>query len=214
MRVILMGPPGVGKGTQAEKLRDHLGVLHVSTGDLLREAVKEGTPVGRKVRPFVESGGLVPDDLMGDLIAERLGGTDAAAGFILDGFPRTVEQVGILDRVLERLGVSLDQAIALTAAEAEIVRRLTGRRICPSDGAVYHIESRPPKSPGTCDKCGSALVQRADDTEEVIRNRLEVYGRQTLPVMDAYRERGTLLEVDASGSPAEVFERLKAGIES
>jgi adenylate kinase len=188
-------------------------VLHVSTGDLLRDAVKEGTPVGRKVRPFVESGGLVPDDLMGDLIAERLGRADAAAGFILDGFPRTVEQVAILDRVLERLGVSLDRAIVLTADEAEIVRRLTGRRICPTDAAVYHIESRPPASPGICDKCGSALVQRADDTEEVIRNRLEVYARATVPVMEAYRERSTLREVDASGTPTEVFERLKAGIE-
>jgi len=209
-----MGPPGVGKGTQAEKLRDHLDVPHISTGDLLREAVKAGTPVGRKVRSFVESGGLVPDELMGDLIAERLGRSDAAAGFILDGFPRTVEQVAILERVLDRLGVILDRAIALTADEAEIVRRLTGRRICPVDGAVYHIESRPPKSPGVCDKCGSALVQRADDTEEVIRNRLDVYSNQTLPLMEAYRERDTLREVDASGTPAEVFERLKKGIEA
>jgi adenylate kinase len=206
-----MGPPGVGKGTQAERLKDHLRVPHVSTGDLLRDAVKEGTPMGRKARAFVESGELVPDDLMGDLIAERLGRPDAAEGFILDGFPRTVEQVTILERVLEGLGVKLDRAVALTANEGEIIRRLTGRRICPADGAVYHLESRPPKSPGICDQCGAALVQRADDTEEVIRTRLEVYSRQTLPVMEAYRERGVLLEVDASGTPAEVFERLKAG---
>jgi len=209
-----MGPPGVGKGTQAERLTGHLGVPHVSTGDLLRDAVKQGTSMGRKVRSFVESGELVPDDLMGDLIAERLGRPDAAGGFILDGFPRTVEQVTILERVLDRLGVKLDRAVALTATEAEIVRRLTGRRICPVDGAVYHLESRPPKSPGTCDRCGSALVQRSDDSEEVIRTRLEVYSRETLPVMEAYRQRGTLLDVDASGAPDEVFERLKAGMQA
>jgi adenylate kinase len=208
MRVTLMGPPGVGKGTQAARLREHLGVPHVSTGDLLRDAVKQGTSTGRKVRKFVDSGELVPDDLMGDLIAERLGQSDAAEGFILDGFPRTVEQVAILERVLNRLNVQLDRAIALTASEAEIVRRLTGRRICPTDGAVYHLESHPPESPGTCDRCGSALVQRSDDTKEVILNRLQVYSSQTLPVMEAYREKGILREVDASGTPDEVFEKL------
>lgn len=213
MRVTLMGPPGVGKGTQADRLKGHLGVPHVSTGDLLRDAVKQGTPMGRKARTFVESGELVPDELMGELIAERLARPDAAEGFILDGFPRTVEQVTILERVLDRLGVKLDRAVALTAIEAEIVRRLTGRRICPTDGTVYHLESHPPKSPGTCDQCGSALVQRADDNEEVIRKRLEVYSSQTLPVMEAYRQRGTLVEVDASGAPDEVFEKLKAGMQ-
>ena len=212
MRVTLMGPPGVGKGTQAARLREHLGVPHVSTGDLLRDAVKQGTSTGRKVRKFVDSGELVPDELMGDLIAERLGRPDAAEGFILDGFPRTVEQVAILERVLNRLNVHLERAIALTASESEIVRRLTGRRICPTDGTVYHIESNPPKSPGICDNCGSALVQRSDDTEEVIRNRLQVYSSQTLPVMEAYREKSTLLEVDASGTPDAVFENLKTGM--
>jgi adenylate kinase len=214
MRILLMGPPGVGKGTQAERLKTHLGVPHVSTGDILREAVKGGSALGRKARAYVESGELVPDAVMGDLIAERLRREDARGGFILDGFPRTVEQVAILDRVLEDLGVVLEGAFVLVTSETEIVRRLTGRRICPRDGAVYHLESRPPKSPGICDRCGSALVQRPDDTEEVIRKRLEVYGRQTLPVAETYRERGALHVVDATGDPDTVFEHLKASLRS
>lgn len=209
-----MGPPGVGKGTQAERLKTHLGVPHVSTGDILREAVKGGSALGRKARAYVESGELVPDAVMGDLIAERLRREDAREGFILDGFPRTVEQVAILDRVLGDLGVVLEGAFVLVTSETEIVRRLTGRRICPKDGSVYHLESRPPKSPGICDRCGSALVQRPDDTEEVIRKRLEVYGRQTLPVAETYRERGALHVVDATGDPDTVFEHLKASLRS
>jgi adenylate kinase len=214
MRLLLMGPPGVGKGTQAERLKTHLGVPHVSTGDILREAVKGGSALGRKARAYVESGELVPDAVMGDLIAERLRREDAREGFILDGFPRTVEQVAILDRVLGDLGVVLEGAFVLVTSETEIVRRLTGRRICPKDGSVYHLESRPPKSPGICDRCGSALVQRPDDTEEVIRKRLEVYGRQTLPVAETYRERGALHVVDATGDPDTVFEHLKASLRS
>ncbi len=210
MRVVLMGPPGVGKGTQAVRLRDRLGVPHISTGDMLRQAVDRGTPVGRKVRSFVESGKLVPDELMGELIAERLSGADTAEGFILDGFPRTVEQVVILDRVLSGLGVALDRAIALVAPEEEIVRRLSGRRVCPKCRAVYHLESRPPKSAGVCDKCGSALVQRADDAEDVVRKRLTVYAEQTLPVAAAYAQRGLLSEVDGAGDPATVSARLDA----
>ena len=205
-----MGPPGVGKGTQAVRLKDHLGVPHVSTGDLLREAMKEGTPLGKKAREFVEQGQLVPDDLIGDLMAERLAQRDAAEGFLLDGFPRTVEQVVILDRVLEGLGVELDRAFILVAPEEEIVRRLSGRRVCPADGSVYHVDSNPPKAAGVCDTCGNALVQRPDDTEEVIRKRLEVYAGQTLPVADAYRERNLLTEIDGTGTPAdEVFGSLK-----
>jgi len=212
MRVVLMGPPGVGKGTQAVRLRDRLGVPHISTGDMLRDAVDRATPVGRKVRPFVDSGQLVPDDLMGELIGERLAAPDAAEGFILDGFPRTVDQVTILDRALGGLGVALDRALILTAPENEIVRRLSGRRVCPKCRAVYHLESRPPASAGVCDSCGSALVQRADDAEDVVRRRLAVYSGQTLPVAASYRERGLLVEVDGVGEPDVVFGRLQAAL--
>ncbi len=213
MRLVLMGMPGVGKGTQATRLRDRLAVPHVSTGDILRDAIREGTPLGRKVRDFLDAGELVPDELIGDLIVERLGRSDAAEGFILDGFPRTAAQVAILDRVLHRLGVALDGAFLLAAEEEEIVRRLTGRRVCPSCSAVYHLETKAPRSAGVCDKCGSALVQRPDDTEDVIRDRLFVYREQTLPIAEIYRERGMLRQVDATGLPDEVFEKLTEAME-
>jgi adenylate kinase len=184
----------------------------VSTGDLLRAAVKDGTSLGRRAKAFMEGGRLVPDELIGDLIEERLQRSDAGAGFVLDGFPRTLEQVGILDRVLGRLGYSLDGVFMLRAPETEIVRRLSGRRTCPQCGAVFHIESRPPKNAGVCDACGSALVLRPDDTEEVIRERLRVYEEQTLPVAAAYRERGLLVDIDGTGDAETVRARLDAEI--
>jgi adenylate kinase len=190
-----------------------LGVPHVSTGNILRAAMgQQGSPLGERVREFVESGRLVPDALMGDLIAERLERKDAGAGFILDGFPRTLEQVSILDGVLSRLGLTLDRVLMLTVPEAEIVRRLSGRRTCPSCGAVFHLESRPPKVAAVCDVCGAALVQRPDDKEAVIRDRLKVYADQTLPVAEAYRAKGVLVEIDGSGEVDDVKARLQAGL--
>jgi adenylate kinase len=213
MRVVLMGPPGVGKGTQAEQMQGLLGVPHVSTGNILRVAMgQQGSPLGEKVRSFVESGRLVPDALMGDLIAERLQRKDASAGFILDGFPRTLEQVSILEGVLSRLGLTLDRVLMLVVPEAEIVRRLSGRRTCPNCGAVFHLESRPPAVSGVCDVCGAALAQRPDDKEAVIRDRLKVYTDQTLPVADAYRAKGVLVEIDGSGEVDDVKARLNAGL--
>jgi adenylate kinase len=213
VRVVLMGPPGVGKGTQAEKLQALLDVPHISTGNILRAAIQqEGSALGRQAREYVESGRLVPDPLMGELIADRLGRKDTAAGFILDGFPRTLEQVGILEKVLGRVGQPLDRVLMLVAPEGEIVRRLSGRRTCPSCGAVYHLESRPPAASGVCDVCGAALVQRPDDTEGVIRERLKVYDDQTLPVAAAYRAKGILVEVDGLGEVDSVGARLSAGL--
>lgn len=208
-----MGPPGVGKGTQAEQMQSLLGVPHVSTGNILRAAIQqEGSALGQEVRKFVESGRLVPDGLMGDLIAERLGRMDAEAGFILDGFPRTVEQVSILDGVLGRLGLELDKVLMLKVPETEIVRRLSGRRTCPKCGSVFHLESRPPVVSGVCDACGSALVQRPDDTERVIRERMKVYADQTLPVAEAYRAKGILIEIDGFGDVDAVRARLTSGL--
>ena len=213
MNVVLMGPPGVGKGTQAERMQALLGVPHVSTGNILRAAIQEnGSSLGRDVRQFVESGRLVPDGLMGDLIADRLARKDASAGFILDGFPRTLEQVSILDGVLGRLGLSLDKVLMLVVPEGEIVRRLSGRRTCPSCGAVFHLDSRPPAVSGICDVCGTPLVQRPDDTEQVIRERMKIYSAQTLPVANAYRDKGLLVEVDGFGEVDAVRARLNAGL--
>ncbi len=205
-----MGMPGVGKGTQATRLSESLGVVHLSTGDILRDAVKAGMSLGLKAKDAMASGKLVPDDLIGDMISERLAQHDVEGGFILDGFPRTVEQVAILDRVLEQRGVRLDRVILLGASEQEIVRRLSGRRVCESCGAVYHVESKPSSKGGACERCEGALVQRPDDTEEVIRERLRVYREQTLPIADAYKKRGLLVNVEGTGAPEEVFERLQA----
>jgi adenylate kinase len=212
MRIVIMGVPGVGKGTQATALRDHLGVPHVSTGDILREAVRAGSVLGRRVKDVLDSGQLVPDGLMGEMIVERLSQNDARGGFILDGFPRTREQVTILDGILERLQISLDGVYVLTAPEEEIVRRLGGRRVCPKCSAVYHIETKAPASPGVCDACSSALVQRADDTEAVIRDRLRVYAEQTMPVVESFGQRGLLRELDASGPPETIAARLKEAV--
>jgi adenylate kinase len=204
--------PGVGKGTQAAMLSETLGVPHVSTGDILRQAVASSSPRGRRARAYMESGELVPDDLVEELVVERLGRPDAKAGYVLDGFPRSPEQVAMLDRILGRLGQSLDGAFLLSVSPTEIVRRLGGRRVCPRCDAVYHVDNQPPRSPGVCDRCGSALVQRPDDAEEVVRGRLEVYTRQTLPIVERYRERGILREIDGTGEPREVAERLRAAV--
>lgn len=205
-----MGMPGVGKGTQAALLREDLALPHVSTGELLRDAVRNGSPLGRRVRGILESGQLVPDGLMGELIHERLGQPDTREGFILDGFPRTVEQVTILDSVLRGLGVELDSVILIEAPEEEIVRRLSDRRVCPHCGAVFHLEHRPPRSAGVCDACESALVQRPDDSPEVVRDRLQVYNERTLPIAETYRQRGLLQLIDGLGDSVAVHRRLKA----
>jgi adenylate kinase len=213
MKVVLMGMPGAGKGTQAAILGEQFGVPHISTGDILREAVRQGTTLGRRVKGIMEAGQLVPDELMRELIAERLRQADARVGFVLDGFPRTTAQVDILDSVLSQLSISLDGVYLLVATEEELVRRLAGRRVCPKCSVVFHLETRLPESPGVCDDCGSALVQRPDDMEEVILDRLRVFAEQTLPVVETYRRRNLLQEVDAAGLPAQVAERLQQTLE-
>ncbi|HSE92196.1 MAG TPA: adenylate kinase, partial [Methylomirabilota bacterium] len=175
------------------------GVPQVATGDMLREAVGAGTSLGTTARSYMDRGALVPDDVIIGLIAERLGRTDAAGGFILDGFPRTIPQAEALDHLLKDLGQSLDRVIYFDVPEAELLRRLTGRRSCPVCQSTYHVVSAPPKREGSCDKCGASLVQRADDSEATVCQRLEVYARQTAPLLDYYRGRGLLATVDGAG---------------
>ncbi len=209
IRAVFLGPPGAGKGTQAKRLALATGVLHLSTGDMLRQAVAEGTELGKKAKTYMDAGTLVPDGLMVDLIAEKLSG--GAGSYILDGFPRTLPQAGALDRILEKLGLPLKDVVSFQVPQDALVRRLSGRITCQACGAVYHKEFHPPAREGICDRCGSAaLVVRPDDREEVVRKRLAVYQEQTRPLVEYYREKGLLREVDASPSEEEVFSSLKA----
>lgn len=200
MRLAFLGPPGAGKGTQARELAREWGVPHIATGDMLREAVAAGTPLGREAKRYMDQGALVPDEIIIGTMAERLAEADGAAGFILDGFPRTIAQAEALERLLKELGQGLDGVIFFDVSEAELLRRLTGRRVCRDCGATFHLTSAPPKKSGVCDRCGGTLYQREDDSEQTVRRRLEVYARQTAPLLDHYRGRELLSSVPAEGS--------------
>lgn len=208
IRLVLFGAPGVGKGTQAAVLRDRLAVPHIATGDLLRAAMKADTPTGRQIREIVGRGDLVPDDLVSKMIEERLAASDSGKGYLLDGYPRTVEQAACLDRLTERTGQKLDRVLNIDLPEAEILSRLTGRRICGACGAIFHLRFDPPKDETRCDRCQGELRQRSDDTETAIAERLRVYRAQTEPVIEHYQAQDLLTTVDGNGSPAEVTERL------
>jgi adenylate kinase len=204
VRLIFLGPPGAGKGTQARGLAQEWGVPQIATGEMLREAVAAGTPLGREAKRIMDTGALVPDDVIVGLIAERLRQPDAERGFILDGFPRTIGQAEALDRLLKDLGQSLDAVVYFAVAEPELLRRLTGRRLCRRCQTAFHQVSAPPQRDGVCDRCGGELYQRDDDSEATARNRLEVYGRQTAPLLDYYRRRGLLSTVTGEG-PVDVI---------
>ncbi len=200
MRLIFLGPPGAGKGTQARELAREWGVPQVATGEMLREAVAAGTPLGREAKRIMETGALVPDDVIVGLIAERLRQPDAGGGFILDGFPRTIGQAEALGRLLKDLGQKLDGVVYFQVAEPELLRRLTGRRLCRQCQTAFHMVSAPPRREGICDHCGGPLYQRDDDSEATVRNRLRVYEQQTAPLLDYYRHRGLLTAIDGVGS--------------
>ncbi len=204
MNLVFLGPPGAGKGTQADLVGKARGVAHISTGDILREAVAAGSALGMKAKGFMNSGGLVPDDLVISLVAERLEREDCSEGFILDGFPRTIAQAEALDRTLTERGRSLDAVIYFAVDDDQVVRRLSGRRICGGCGGNYHVDFMPPASEGVCDKCGGELYQRDDDKAGTVRERLKVYYDQTADLIDYYRGQSLLMEVDASRSPGEV----------
>ena len=203
--LVFLGPPGAGKGTQAKMLSQELGLLHISTGDILRSAVEKKTPLGVKAKEYMERGELVPDDLIIALIEEVL---PQQGGFVLDGFPRTVAQAKALDRLLDSKGMSLSAVILFDVPDDTVVERLSGRRICPRCGAVYHVRYNPPKEDEICDRCGAKLIQREDDREEVIRKRLSVYREQTAPLVEYYSERDILVKLDASRPIEEIHRRL------
>jgi len=214
MRLILLGPPGVGKGTQGARLATTLGIEHISTGEMLRGAVAMGTDVGRQVADLMRHGQLVPDDLMVAIVRGRLVAPDVAGGFILDGFPRTVPQAEALESVLRDSGARLDAAVVLDAPVKTIIDRLAGRRVCPKCAATYHVRMDPPKkAAGHCDFDGAELELRHDDREEVVRDRLNVYTRKTAPLIRYYRRMGLLRPVSALGDPNEVFAMLEEALD-
>jgi len=198
IRIVLLGPPGSGKGTQASALQKRRGIPHIASGDILRANVRDDTELGRQARPSMDRGDLVPDALILDMMAERLSQPDAGDGYILDGFPRTVAQAEALEQRLQQMDRELDAVIYLRVPQAEILRRLSGRRTCPACNAVYHVDTMPPQREGVCDACGAELVQRQDEKPDVIRTRLEVYTEQTQPLLLFYRERRLLHEIDGT----------------
>lgn len=210
MRFVFLGAPGVGKGTQAEMVSAKYGIQKISTGDLLRAAVAQHTPLGKEAKGFMDRGDLVPDNVVIGLVEEKVGTPECAKGFILDGFPRTVPQADTLGTLLTTKELSLDRVVHFVVPREEVINRLSGRRSCSQCPAVYHVEFVPPKRDGVCDECGGELVQRSDDRKETVESRLTVYEEQTSPLIDYYRKNNVLAELNGSGSVDDVHERLLA----
>jgi adenylate kinase len=207
VRLVLVGPPGAGKGTQAQFVAAHLAIPKISTGDIFRENVSQGTDLGVKARKYMESGDLVPDEITIAMVRDRLQEDDARDGFLLDGFPRNVPQAETLQKSLEDMGTALDVVLELVVDDEEVIRRLSGRRTCHNCGHIWHVDFDPPSKEGICDHCGGTLFQRDDDKEETIKHRLEVYAAQTAPLVAFYAERGLLVGIDATGPVDDVTER-------
>ena len=205
MNLILLGPPGAGKGTQAAKIIEKYDVPHISTGDIFRKNIKEGTPLGKKAQEYMNKGELVPDSLVIEIATDRLTEDDCSEGFLLDGFPRTVEQAEALDAFLEKNGKKVDWVLDIDVDKEELMTRLTGRRVCKSCGATYHVVNIPPKQEGICDFCGGELIQRADDNLETVTNRIEVYEAQTMPLVDYYENAGNIAHINGAASLEDVF---------
>jgi adenylate kinase len=214
MRIILVGPPGAGKGTQAEKIVAKYGVAHISTGDILRANVKAGTELGIKAKSYMDSGSLVPDEIIVGMMRGRLAESDCAKGFILDGFPRTVPQAEALTALLTEMGIKLDGVILLDVDDETVVQRLCGRRMCRKCGKIFHVTFNPSAKGNVCDVCGGELYQRDDDKEEVIRHRLSVYHSQTAPLVDYYDKAGLLIRVNAAEAGDKVLSSIEARLGS
>ncbi len=212
MKLVLLGPPGAGKGKKAVKIAEKYQIPHISTGDIFRANVKQGTPLGVKAKAYMDKGELVPDELVVALVEDRLGQPDCKDGFLLDGFPRTVFQAEKLDAYLKGRNDALTAVIDLRVDESELMDRMIGRRVCRACGAPYHITNMPPKQEGVCDLCGGEVYQRADDTEETVKNRFAVYKEQTMPLVDYYERSGALMPVPGSGGPEKVFETIVADL--
>jgi len=212
MDLILFGPPGAGKGTQAKKLVAELGVPQISTGDILRDHARRGTELGQKAKPLMDAGKLVPDEIMIPLVDTRLREPDCARGFILDGYPRTIPQGEAVDKSLQSMGRKIGLVVSLEVPDQVIVERVSGRRSCPKDGSVYHVVSNPPKRPGFCDQCDTGLLQRDDDKAEKVTARLQAFHQQTAPLKSLYQDRGLLRRIDGVGSPDGIFAEIRQAI--
>jgi adenylate kinase len=208
MNIILLGPPGAGKGTQAKMMIEKYTIPQISTGDMLRAALKERTPLGLKAKEYMDKGALVPDEVVIGLIQERLKETDCQRGYILDGFPRTVAQAEALDQVLAGLGSKIDHVISIEVDKGDLLKRLTGRRTCRQCGAMFHVIFTPPVNKGICDKCQGELYQRDDDNEDTVRNRLEVYDAQTFPLIQYYQQKGLVRKIEGVGGIQQIFENI------
>ncbi|MCI8333190.1 MAG: adenylate kinase [Lachnospiraceae bacterium] len=208
MKIIMLGAPGAGKGTQAKKIADKYGIPHISTGDIFRANIKNGTELGKKAKAYMDQGLLVPDDLTLELIMDRFREPDCAAGYVLDGFPRTIPQAEALTRALEANGDSIDYAVNVEVPDENIISRMSGRRACLACGATYHIVHIPTKAEGICDRCGEKLVLRDDDKPETVQKRLDVYHSQTQPLIEYYTDQGKLAEVDGTAPMEDVFEAI------
>ena len=210
MKIIMLGAPGAGKGTQAKMIADKYGVPHVSTGDIGRANIKNGTELGMEAKKYMDQGLLVPDELTVKILLDRVSQPDCKNGYVLDGFPRTIPQAEVLDKALAELGESIDYAIDVDVPDENIVKRMSGRRACVSCGATYHVVHVPPKKEGICDRCGSELILRDDDKPETVKNRLDVYHKQTQPLIDFYTKKGVLKTVDGTVDMQDVFKAIVA----
>ena len=212
MNIVLLGPPGSGKGTQAKMIAEKYGVVHISTGDILRENVRGGTDLGKEAKTYMDAGKLVPDELLINIIKDRLAKPDVAGGYMLDGYPRTTPQAEAMDKILPELGQKIDVVVNINVPDDELVKRLGGRRMCQC-GVSYHLKFNPPKKEGICDVCGGELYHRGDDKEEAILNRLEVYKAQTQPLIDYYNTAGIIASINGAGEIAEIFDEIAVSLD-